>query len=263
MRAVVVWTAAHRDLPPIALEQLGPVLVPYLGAFRSPLLDDDTAIANPLPGLSEHERDSIISYATTDERSAVVLRTGELEWAATQMRLLGDEHYDGRGVGVLANIDGQVADALGILLVEQYKRADERDAVARGVLLFAVGLVAGYWPGSTFVSNFVALAAQQVVERASPAPKFLERYAEGARAERRRDEALFEHLVIATLWERRADNHAFDAVPLPAEVLEGQPPRLKPLATLSPDADRRFAEWKHDPRVKAATHWQELAEWGR
>jgi hypothetical protein len=263
MRSLVVWTAAHRDLPPHALEQLGPIVVPYLAAFRSPLLDDDTAIANPLPGLSWHERDSIITYATTDERSAVVLRTGELTWAAEQVRRLGDEHYDGRGIAVLASVDGQVADAAATLVIEQYTRADERDSVARGVLLFVVGLVAGYWPGSTFVSNFVALAAQQAVERASPPPKLLERYAEGARADRRRDEALFEQLVIATLWERRADNHVFDAVPLPAEALEGEPPRLKSLATLSADEDRRFAEWKHDPRVKAATHWQELAEWGR
>jgi hypothetical protein len=265
MRRLLEWTAAHRDLPPLALDRLGAVIVPYLGSFRTPSFDDDRSIGDPLPGLAGAERRQLLEYAATRERSAVELRTGELQWARRQLDAVTGAPYDGRGIGVLASIDTNVADAVAAGALGRVLDAERRDDVRRGVWSFVIGLVADVADHTEvpFIGNLIELAAEKGIEHFEPEPLFLEHYAHGARDEVRHDEAMFEVLFMASLWDNREANHAFDDVPLPTQLVTGDPPRLTAFVEMGDRDFEAYLRWKQDERVKRATRWQELADWGK
>jgi len=260
MRRLVEWTAAHRDLPPLAIDALGTAIVPYLGAFRTAAFDGDPSIENPLPGIDLEDRVAVLDYASTREDGSVALRTGELLWMHRQFTQTLGEGYDGRGVAVVASVDTMVSDAIARGELSRAQDADRHEEQVREVWEFAIGVIIDRF--NLPVGNLAEAATIKLIDRYVQSENYVEHFAQGARAQAHADRAIVEMMFISALWQQRARNHVFDAVPFPPELLVDDPPRIKAFVEMSDDEITRYQLWKQDDRVKAATRWQELSVWG-
>lgn len=263
MRALVGWVASHRDLPEGARERLGRLTVPYLGSFREAAANDDLAVADHLPGLSEVERRDFLAYVVARSGPREELRQGELAWAGEQFAALTGPGFSGAGLGTVLGVDHRVSRAVEVAGGDDERAKDDEQARARVVWDSIESLVADRVPVAG-LSAAAGVALQQTHRAAFPDVAHLDAWARGADARLARDRGMIETRYLRALWARREQHADLASAPAPpAELLEGDPPQLRRWEDLDPAEVLSLRRWLDDPRVAAATRREVIASWGQ
>jgi len=221
----------------------------YIGSFRSD--QHDGVEVDPLSDqlrseIGGQQADRFLVYAARQEHGADVMRAALVDWAANGVASVARHAPVELGpFTVIGDVGRRVSDAVELASVSWAAAADRRRAGDRYVwdrLVDAVSNVAGSWdPSNTLVSS----AGSQIIDRFLPAGRAqLEVATRGPRTQSG-DQLRLQQVAAAVLWDARSDNHLFDGVPPPPELLDGS--RLRTVVEVEDaGAVERFDGWLAD-----------------
>ncbi len=262
---VVTWVADRTTLerrelaeaPHLAVGTwagLGRVGAHYIGSFRSDAHDgvEIDPVSDQLRGeITGGQADRFLTFAAHQQSAADALRAALAAWAARGVaRIAGRPTIDLAPYTAIGDVGRRVSDAVETASFSWAGGVDDRRAAERMAWGAAVNTLSATVPASGgFVLSTLGGAT---IDRLVPAGRAeLDRARQSGRV-MSGEQMRLEYLALAELWSRRADNHLFDGLAAPPDLLDGD--RMRAVVELDPDAIERFDHWCEQLAEQLAAH---------
>lgn len=228
---------------------------------------DGRNLADPLPELTPDGAFAFLERVMVHAEAAADVRAATLIWVLAQVAAIGPEP-DPMVAAHLGDVwravtDGEVAAAVDAAADEDAQIEAERYAIGLAVSAVSGLPTLGGQATSLALAGGSTLAGGSLGTLLSGEADHELEYLRDLPALLVAEQQALAHLVLAMLWEQRADNAFFapagvtpeprgQATAIPAALLD-RAGRLRPWASLD-DADRRlFGTWRNDQRAMLAT----------
>ncbi len=232
-------------LPVDAWIALGRVGARYIGSFRSDGHDgvEIDPVSDQLRGqISGEQADRFLTMAASQQPAAGALGDALARWVSAGVaRIASRPNIDLAPYTAIGDVGRRVSDATETASFSWAASLDDRRAAERLAWSQVVNLASSVVPGSPVGGFVVADTGSFAIDRLVPAGRAELDQARQSGRHLSGAQLRIEHLALAELWARRADNHLFDGMAPPPELLDGD--RLRAVVELDADDLARFDGW--------------------